>query len=164
MLPVPRQPRQQILQLRQLDLQLAGLAVRTSRKDVEDQLAAVDDLDLGFRLQIALLCGRQGVVENNHVSAEVVRQRANFLDLAAADEGCRMNTPHLLHRLAKDTHVGGFGETLELGERLLAAEDRILVEDRSDEDRSLRPFVGRDVLTTATPPRPYLLIIRICAH
>ena len=38
------EPRQQVVELRQLDLPLAFARARAARKDVEDQLRAIDDL------------------------------------------------------------------------------------------------------------------------
>ena len=43
------------MQLRRLDLQAALLGARPLRKDVEDQLGAVDHLDLEGALEITLL-------------------------------------------------------------------------------------------------------------
>src|SRR5438876_7251684 len=48
-------PRQQMMQLRGLDLQTALLGARALGKDIEDQFGAVDHLDLESSLQISLL-------------------------------------------------------------------------------------------------------------
>ena len=40
----PDEPRHRVLQLRELDLQLAFARARAPREDVEDQLRAIDDL------------------------------------------------------------------------------------------------------------------------
>ncbi len=55
MRPLTRQPRLQITELRDLDLQLALERMRALREDVENQLAAIDHANLEFILQIARL-------------------------------------------------------------------------------------------------------------
>jgi hypothetical protein len=44
-----------VLELRQLDLQLAFVRARALREDVEDQAGAVDDATLQQLLEVALL-------------------------------------------------------------------------------------------------------------
>ena len=100
-LPLAREPRQQVLQLRQLHLQLAGQAVGALREDVEDELAAVDDLHLQRAFEVALLRRRQRVVEDDDVGAALLHQRAHLLNLARADEGCRVDAPDRLQRLGR---------------------------------------------------------------
>src|SRR5689334_24132462 len=53
--PLSCQTRQQILKLRQFDLELAFIATSALGEDVEDQLASIDDPQLERFLQIALL-------------------------------------------------------------------------------------------------------------
>ena len=48
--PLARQARQQIFELRQLDLQLALVAARALGEDIENQLTAIDDADFERRL------------------------------------------------------------------------------------------------------------------
>ena len=68
----PDQPRQQVLQLRELDLQLAFARPRAPREDVEDQLRAIDDLAVERLLEVAQLRRRQLVVEDDDVDVELV--------------------------------------------------------------------------------------------
>ena len=60
--PQPGQARQLVLELGELDLEAALVGLRVLREDVEDQPAAVDDLDLEQLLEGALLGRRQLVV------------------------------------------------------------------------------------------------------
>ncbi len=73
--------RQQVLQLRQLDLQLAFPRPRTTREDVEDELRPIDDLPVERLLEIAQLRRAQLVVEDDDVDAQLVAGRASALTL-----------------------------------------------------------------------------------
>ena len=65
--PLPGEPRQEILELRQLDLQLALEAPGTLREDVEDERAAIDDLAAERLLEVALLRRGERIVEDHDV-------------------------------------------------------------------------------------------------
>ena len=112
--PGARQPWQQVLELRQLDLQLALEAARALREDVEDQRAAVDDLAAERLLEVALLCGRERVVEDDDVGGRRSSERLHLLDLAAADEGRRMDAAQRLDGLADHGDAGRVREPLQL--------------------------------------------------
>src|SRR5439155_22629270 len=91
MLPHAGEPRQRILELRELDLEPRLARARAPREDVEDELGAVHDLDAERLLEIADLRGRQVVVEDRHVRVELVHALAHLLELALADEGRGMD-------------------------------------------------------------------------
>ncbi len=74
--PAAHQPRRQVLELRQLDLELALRAVRALREDVEDQAGAVDDAAFERALEVALLRPGQRVIEDDEVGAGRAAQRA----------------------------------------------------------------------------------------
>ena len=59
----PGQPRRQVLQLGQLDLQAALPRPRMTREDVENQLRAVQHAPVKLFLKIALLSRGQFVIE-----------------------------------------------------------------------------------------------------
>ena len=59
-----------VLQLGDLDLQAGSVGRRSTREDVQNQLAAVDDLDRHRLLQIANLRGRQIVVKDRDGRAD----------------------------------------------------------------------------------------------
>lgn len=84
--PGADQPRRQVLQLRELHLQLAFVAARALREDVEDQAGAIDHAPVQRALQIALLRGRERMIEDDDVDLVRVAGEAQFLGLAAADE------------------------------------------------------------------------------
>src|SRR5205807_6578213 len=59
------EPRQQVFQLGELDLQLAFARAGATGEDVEDQLRAIDDLAAHLFLDVAKLRRRQLVVEDD---------------------------------------------------------------------------------------------------
>ena len=68
------QARQPVAQLRELDLHRALLARRVLGEDVEDQRDAIDDVDREQLLEVALLRGRELVVEDHDVDVERLRR------------------------------------------------------------------------------------------
>ena len=63
-MPHARQSRQQVLQLRQFNLQPAFAAARALRENVENQLGAIKNFAREQVFQIASLCRRKLVIEN----------------------------------------------------------------------------------------------------
>ena len=82
----PGQTRQHVLQLRQFHLQLAFPRARVPRKNVEDQLRAVDHPPLDDFFDIALLRSSQIVIEEKQVGIHGRGRARNFLQLACADQ------------------------------------------------------------------------------
>ena len=70
------QPRQQILQLRQLDLPLPFPRARAPREDVENQLRAIDDFATDPLFNLTKLRRRQLVVENRRRRQTTARIRS----------------------------------------------------------------------------------------
>ena len=58
-----------MLELRELDFQLALEAARALREDIEDQAVAIEHAPLGELLEIALLAGRERVIDQDHIGA-----------------------------------------------------------------------------------------------
>ena len=67
--PLATQARQEVFGLRELDLQAPLPRARAHREDIEDEGGAVDHLELELLLQVALLRGRELVVEDDGVGA-----------------------------------------------------------------------------------------------
>jgi hypothetical protein len=80
------EPRQQIRELRELDLRLALPAPGVQREDVQDQRGTVDHLDLEPLLEAAELPGRELVVQDHRLGARAVHRIVHLVDLALADE------------------------------------------------------------------------------
>ena len=88
--PAANQARGHVLELGQLDLQLAFVAVRAQGEDVEDQPGAVDDAALQRLFQVAFLDRAQRMVDQHQVGAGRLAGRLHFLELAAADQEGRV--------------------------------------------------------------------------
>ena len=88
--PQAAHPRQVVLELRELDLELALGAVRVRGEDVEDDRGAVDHRDAERRLEIALLARRELVVAGDEVRVGGGELRLQLLELAGSEVGVRM--------------------------------------------------------------------------
>ena len=69
--PHTGQPRQQVLVLRELDLELALARARPLGEDVEDEAGAVEDLDAQLLREHPQLRGRELVIEYGEVAGGV---------------------------------------------------------------------------------------------
>ena len=113
------QPRQRVLELRQLDLQLAVARLRVLREDVEDQHGAIDDLELGGVGDGARLRRREIVIEHQHGGVGLQRARHQLVELALADEEARIDLLPALRHHVEHAHAGGAAQLLQLGEARL---------------------------------------------
>ncbi len=110
---------QPIAQLRELDLHRTLLARRVLGEDVEDQRDAVDDVDREQILEVALLGGRQLVVEDHDVDVERLADRLQLLGLALADVGRRVGRAPALQLGVDGLGAGRVGEQRQLGRATL---------------------------------------------
>ncbi len=103
-----------MLELRQLDLQLAFEAAGALREDVQNQSSAIEHSTLEQLLEIAFLAGRQGVVEHHQIRAELLDPSVNLFGFAAADIQPRIR--HLASAGDDREHFGAgrTGQRLEL--------------------------------------------------
>ena len=116
---VPGQPRQQIVQLRQLHLQLAFPRARPPRENIQDQLGPVEHLDVQRPLQIALLRGRQIAVENDHRGVVKMNLALQLLHFAGADQSGRIRAGAALDLAFGDLRAGAHRQRLQLFQRFL---------------------------------------------
>src|SRR5262249_57945131 len=96
-LPHPAHPRQVVLELRKLDLELSLGADGVLREDVEDQLRAIDDARLQRVLEVALLRGLELVVDDERLCTEPAEGLLELLGLALADVRPHRRPRALLH-------------------------------------------------------------------
>ena len=112
MRPLPRQPRCEVTELRDLDLQLALQRARALRENIEDELAAIDDAKVEFLFEVAGLRGAERIIENRERSASAVRDLFHLGGLALADKRARVRRLELLRDGLGDFGAGGLGEGL----------------------------------------------------
>ena len=114
--PQPPHAGHVVLELRELDLQLAVGGVRVVGEDPEDHGGAVDDGELELLLQVALLARGELVVGGDHVGVGRLGRRLHLGDLAGAQIGVRVRLVAVLDRLAHDRDSGGAKQLVELGQ------------------------------------------------
>ncbi len=119
---VPGQPRHHVLQLRQLDLQLAFAGARMPRKNVEDELRAVDHAPLNDFFNIALLRRTEIVIEEQHVGVDRGSRASNFFQLARANQRRRIGPVAPLQNLADHLRPGAFRQCTQFGQRFVGVE------------------------------------------
>ena len=114
-----------VLELGQLDLQLALGRVGVVGEDVEDHRGAVDHRHAQRRLEVALLAGRELVVAGDQVGVAGGDLLLHLGQLAAAEVAVGVRLGALLDRLAGGRDARGAQQLLQLGERVavLAAVD-----------------------------------------
>jgi hypothetical protein len=88
------------------------------REDVEDQPAAVDDLDVEQLLERALLGGRQLVVGDEQVEPGLALRGGEVLRLALADVPVRVDVAAVLPLGADHVRPGRRGQVRQLGQRI----------------------------------------------
>ena len=86
--PGAHQPAFLIGQPRKFHLQPPGLALRALAKDFENEPGSVENLGVPGFLQIALLDGRQRVVDDDNLRLLRTDDGADFLDLARSEQRC----------------------------------------------------------------------------
>ena len=111
--------RQRVLELRELDLELAVPALGALGEDVEDELRAVDDLEVGELRDGARLRGRELAVEDEHVRVELDRADDDLLELALAHDELRVDVVAHLDDASADLDARGARELAELAHALL---------------------------------------------
>ena len=117
--------RQVVLELRELDLQLALPRAGALCEDVEDQCRAVDDLDAEHLLEIVLLRRRELVVEDQERRIAVLDFHGDLGDFAAPEEEGGVGLLAALDELADNDGARRVGQPLELGHRLVDGPERL---------------------------------------
>jgi hypothetical protein len=112
--PHPRQPRQQVLQLRQLHLELGLGAAGSGREDVENDLGPVHHPSTELALEIGPLHRGQLVVEDHQAGRQVRHPAAELLHFARPDQGGRIGSGHLLSDPTHDRRPRGVHQPSQL--------------------------------------------------
>ena len=121
---------EEILELGEFDLQSALAGAGSGGENVENQLAAVDDLAVGDFFEIPALRGRKLIVENHGGRLFFSGGFGDFLGLAFADVERRGGFVQPLDHSLHDLRPGGVGEQAEFLERVLQipARDALVLE------------------------------------
>ncbi len=98
-LPEAPHPRQVVLELRELHLQLAVGGSRVLGEDVQDQLRAVHDPRLERVLECPLLHGVELAVDEQHLGVRVLVSPLEVLQLALAEVGAALGAVAVLNHL-----------------------------------------------------------------
>jgi len=143
--PHAREPRQHVLELRELHLH-ARLAQPGARgEDVEDELRAIHHARARRVLDVLPLRGAQLVVEDEERRAITLDALLELLDLPLAEIGRRVRPVELLRERADDLGARRVGEALELEQVLIEMVLRArALERRADEERALDRRRERD--------------------
>ena len=131
MLPHAAHAREVVLELRQLDLELALGAHGVLGEDVEDQLRAVDHARLERVLEEALLHRIELVVDEQALGLRVREPLSQLLELALADVRALRRAAAMLDDAADRLDAGGARELLDLGQLVVGV--RSLSQNREDE-------------------------------
>jgi succinyl-diaminopimelate desuccinylase len=134
-LPHPAHPRQVVLELRELDLELSLGAHRVLGEDVENQLSPVDDPGLECVLERSLLRRAELVVDEEHLGGGIAVRLLQLLELPLADVRAGIGLAAVLDDLRDGLDAGRPGELLELGELVPAV-------DAGCEHRENEPALG----------------------
>ena len=134
-----RQTRQNILVLRQFDLQLAFAGARTLRENIEDERRAVEYRAAGQLLQIAHLRRRQFIVEQDQTCVVHLGKLLDLFRLALTDKRAGIRCRTALQRHRNGFRTGSLRQRAQLVHRALV---RILigVEARTRQTDQNRPF------------------------
>ena len=115
-LPHAAHPRQVVLELGQLDLELALGAPRVLGEDVEDQLRAIDDASAERVLERSLLRRAELVVGEQHLGGRAGVRLLQLRELPLAHERARIRVRAMLDDLVDGSDACRAREIAELGE------------------------------------------------
>ncbi len=127
------------MKLGQLDLNLAFPCSRALREDIENELRAVDHLDVQAEdfAEVAALRGREIVVEDHDVGRRVAAARGEFLGFAAANKSGGGRGVAFLADEIKDFRAGGHRQLAKFFEGIFHRPLVVAGSLQSNEERSL---------------------------
>ena len=149
--PHPREPREQVLELRQLDLHLRLGRARAGREDVEDHLGAIHHAHRECFLQARPLHRRERFVEQQQRRARLLKDALELVDLSLPEVergggglDALVGSPHHLR-------AGRVGEPAELVEMVVhLGHVRRALARRADQERALDGRLDVDELSDLT--------------
>ena len=145
------QAREPVAELRELHLHHALLAACVLSEDVEDQRDTVDHVDVEQCFEVALLRGRELVVEDRHVDVVRLGVLGELLRFALADVGGRLRRGPPLQLAVHGLGTRGDGEPRQLVERL-GGGFHAAPDCGADEQRTLADHTEVDLGRGEAPP------------
>ena len=134
-----------MLQLRQLDLELAFARPGALGEDVENQRRAVENFAVEDLFEVAALRGRKILVKNHGVHVLPPADIREFTGLALADERGGIERYHFLPTVTDDFAARGRGQFAEFSQRIARVRKVARFEFDADEENPFRPlFSGFD--------------------
>ena len=121
--PQATHAREVVLQLRELDLELAVGGVGVAGEDVEYHRGPVDHRKPERLLEVALLARGQLVVAGDQVRVGLGEHWPELLELPAPQVGVRVRAVAVLDGLADGGDAGGAQQLTQLGEVLVLRRD-----------------------------------------
>ena len=115
--------RQGVLELRELDLELAVRALGALREDVEDELRAVDDLEIALLGDRRGLRGREIAIEDEDLRVELHGADDDLVELALAEHELRVDALAHLEDGVDDLDARRVRELAELADALVGDAD-----------------------------------------
>jgi hypothetical protein len=131
-----------MLELRQLDLQLAFPGAGTLREDIEDQRRPIEHLALKYALEVPALSGRQLVVEDDGVHLVLAAFGSELIGFPAPDKSACQRRFQLLCAIAYNFASGGGSQFFELAQGILEVPSRARLEIQTNEEDSFRGSAG----------------------
>ena len=128
------QSRQQVLELRKLDLGLALAALGVLAENVEDDGGAVDDLDLDDVLERTSLARCELGVGDHGVGAGCGHDILQLASFALAEVGARVGVGAALQQAVEHHGARRLGESREFAERVLGVAQVALPVDADEHD------------------------------
>ena len=141
-LPHASHPRKVVLELRELDLELALRRSRMLGEDVEYQLRPIDDAQLERVLEAPLLARIEVVVHHEGLRPGLRHRGLQLLEAALAEVGARVGSGPTLHDLADGLDAGRAHQLAYLPELLVGVD---LGSQRRDQEGTLRLGAGRRI-------------------
>jgi len=142
MAPVAGEAGEEVLELGELDLELAFAGAGALGKDIEDQGSAVENLALEDLFEIPALGGGEFVVEDDGIDLVLAAFVGEFGGLAGADEGTGVGGFEFLGAGAGDLAAGGGGEFGEFIEGIVDFPGGFALEFDTDEVDPLGALCG----------------------
>ena len=107
------EPRQQIPELGQLDLHLAFPRVRPSGKNIQNELGAIDDFEIGHLGNGPGLRRGEILVEDHEVGALLKRAHHDLFQFALPEQIPLVALMGALRNSIQDANAGGFGQFIQ---------------------------------------------------